>query len=352
VNAILEPPRTPLDLNFRLLHTHIRVSVWFWIIPVVLGSLFVVFGGIIYLLLTVLCFFLSVLLHELGHVTAGRWFGQDCYVVLNPLGGVAIGCAGAFERWQRVVVYAAGPAIQMLLAGIVWEAERVLTQHHPSLELEYPLISFVLRAMLWINLCMGLMNLLPLGPPLDGWYICREMGGFLLGASHALWEADANWWKAGGRWEHPTKLGPDLYSPKSNILPLTILIGAAGLAIGWHTLRDYKIATATDLVREFKNDPEGAMQKYGHRRLTFTGILKRPNWEGALYQYEGGYNAMVYFATNDPEGWLFCIVPHDNSLRELKEGARYCVSGKIYHYDEAGGVSNLFLQRCSVKLLE
>ena len=117
-------------------------------------------------------------------------------------------------------------------------------------------------------------------------------------------------------------------------------------------MRDHKVATATDLIREFKNDPDGAMRKYGHRSLTFKGVLQKPRWEKEVIQYEGGDNAMIYFVTHDPEGWLFCIVPYDSKLRDLKEGAQYRVSGKIYHYDENEGKSNLFLSRCSVKLIE
>ena len=229
MNAILEPPRTPLDLNFRLLHTHIRVSVWFWFIPLAIGGLFAAFGGVPYLLLIVSCFFLSVLVHELGHATAGHWLGQDSYVLLNPFGGVTIGCAGASERWQRIVVYAAGPVIQFLVAGIVWQTNRLLTEHVTSMELDYPLVDFCLRSMLWINLCMGALNLIPLGPPLDGWYICREMAGSLTGVGHAHWGADPNWGKVGGRWENSSRLSLDPCGLRANLLPLAILIGAAGL---------------------------------------------------------------------------------------------------------------------------
>jgi len=350
VNALLEPAPTPLDLTFRLFGTHVRVSAWFWVLPGVVGGFISYFLGIPYLFLVIGCFFFSVLLHEFGHVSAGHWFGQDSYVVLNGIGGVAIGCADAFERWQRIVVYAAGPAIQALAAGFLWVTDYLILQRFTTMEIDHPLVYLALLALIGINVGMAVLNMLPLGPPLDGWYICKEIFGLVMGRNRPPWEADPDQWKRGtDRSDYSRTAPPQFSGPRSNRLPLLILIGAAVLAFAWQTFQDSQIATATDLMREFKKDPDGAMGRYGGlRRVSFKAVLKKPPWEKALYQYEGGEEAMVYFVTDNPNEWLFCTVPYDDKLRELKGGAQYRVSGNIYYFESEG---KLFLSHCSVKRL-
>jgi Zn-dependent protease len=129
-----------------------------------------------YLLLWVACVFISILLHELGHVWMGRAFGARGHIVLWGLGGLAVGSSTQRERWQRILVYAAGPGIQFILFGAVWAiihwglphiAERV------SVEWFSRIILFL--AMLYtINLYWPLLNLLPIWP-LDGGRISREL---------------------------------------------------------------------------------------------------------------------------------------------------------------------------------
>jgi hypothetical protein len=348
VNAILVPAQTRLDLTFRFLGTHVRVSAWFWIMPVLIGGFFATWLGVPYLLLVVGCFFVSVLLHEFGHVLAGRYFGQDGYIVLNSIGGAAVGCADAHERWQRIVVYLAGPLIQLVCAGLLWGTDLVVLQRTKFIEGEYPLASHALLALRFINFGMALLSLLPLPPISDGWHICRELVEGFKERHRQPWEQNPDWWRGGiGRSEYAWRPVPETYGAKSNRLPLLVLTVAVSLVLGWHTLRDYKITTATDLMREFRSDP-GAMEKYGHRRITFNAVLKRPRWEKALCQYEGGKEALIYFVTDSPDEWLFCILPYDEGLRNLKEGGLYRVSGEIFYFEKEG---KLFLHHCSVKLI-
>ena len=79
--------------------------------------------GIQYLAIWVACVFVSILLHEFGHVWAGKAFGTDGSIVLYSFGGLAIGASDLRHRWQRVVVYLAGPGIQLALYGALWFAE-------------------------------------------------------------------------------------------------------------------------------------------------------------------------------------------------------------------------------------
>jgi Zn-dependent protease len=234
VDALLEPARTPLDLNFRMLGTHVRISAWFWLLPGVVGGCLASVFGVPYLLLAVGCFLFSVLLHEFGHVIAGRWFGQDSCIVLNGIGGITLGCAGAFERWQRIVVYAAGPIIQVLGACVLGAINMLVLGQFDFMERDYPVAFYGLMALPWLNVTMAVFNITPL-PPFDGWYIAKEIFGFLMEANRPPWEQDPDAWKRGAAYSSWSG-HPELDTYTSNRLPLLILIGAIVLMLGWHTL--------------------------------------------------------------------------------------------------------------------
>src|SRR6185436_3070814 len=100
----------------------VRVSPWFWVITAAMG-----WGGgperdreffVQRLIIWIVCVFVSILVHELGHVLAGRLFGSEGHIVLYGMGGLAIGSSALERRWQRIVVYAAGPAAGFLLLGL------------------------------------------------------------------------------------------------------------------------------------------------------------------------------------------------------------------------------------------
>src|SRR5262245_48041042 len=78
---LLEPPATPYDLRFQLFGTPVRVHPLFWLVSAILGWPFIE-AGLIYLALWVFCSFLSILLHEFGHIWMGKLFGSDGYIVL------------------------------------------------------------------------------------------------------------------------------------------------------------------------------------------------------------------------------------------------------------------------------
>src|SRR5262249_16510341 len=122
---LADPTPTPLDLRFRLFGTDVRVHPFFWIITAIFGwswsGLKVLPGnGIGEVVLWILCVFVSVLLHEFGHVWMGRAFGARGHIVLHSMGGLAIGSANVPSRWQRILVSAAGPGIQLALFGVLY----------------------------------------------------------------------------------------------------------------------------------------------------------------------------------------------------------------------------------------
>src|SRR5438105_12992959 len=103
-----EPSRTQFDLNFSLFGIHVRVHPAFWIVALVFGSS-ALNDGLVFLLVWVACLFVSILIHEMGHVLAGMCFGSRGNIVLYSFGGLAVGSSELESRWQRVVVFLAGP---------------------------------------------------------------------------------------------------------------------------------------------------------------------------------------------------------------------------------------------------
>jgi len=162
---------TPFDLRFRLAGIPVRVSPWFWIVMALFGSN--LFNspkyGPLYLLLWLACGFVSVLIHEMGHAVAAKFYGSPVTVTLIAFGGVAQYSYPPRSAIKRIVIALAGPAAGFGLLGIVVLVRFALIDVplHPAAE-----------ATLWflfiMNLVWNLFNLLPIWP-LDGGRVCREL---------------------------------------------------------------------------------------------------------------------------------------------------------------------------------
>lgn len=186
----MEPNQTPYDLRWRMLGTEVRVHPMFWLVSVIMGA-DTLRLGIPYLLVWVGCVFVSILIHELGHVWMGQAFGARGHIVLYGFGGLAIGSNHLEIRWQRIAVSFAGPLAGFVLLGVVlaffwiYDAERFFTflqrlglpvgEDVPQelLRIQHPLVFFAIGNLIYINLFWGLMNLLPVWP-LDGGQISRD----------------------------------------------------------------------------------------------------------------------------------------------------------------------------------
>jgi Zn-dependent protease len=170
--VLFEPERTQFDLQWRMFGVHVRVHPWFWIMAAVLG-----WGyerlGLEYLLVWILCVFVSILVHEFGHVFMGRLFGAQSHIILYTFGGLAVGSSALRNRWQRIAVFFAGPAAGFLLWGLLQCIP--LPDEHGQHSLRW----FALRALNWINLGWGIINLVPIWP-LDGGQISRELFDWLM----------------------------------------------------------------------------------------------------------------------------------------------------------------------------
>ena len=121
--------------------------------------------------LVVSIWFGLVLLHELGHCLVARHFGIEVIdITLWPLGGMAR--MSEIPESSRIegLIAIAGPAVNLALALVAlpfWLLAEVT---------DAPLLELLLRGFLYINLAMGLFNLLPLFPT-DGGRILRAWFG-------------------------------------------------------------------------------------------------------------------------------------------------------------------------------
>ncbi|MEX2186680.1 MAG: site-2 protease family protein [Pirellulales bacterium] len=198
---LAEPARSPGELHFRLLGVPVRVHPWFWIVALLLGMSFK--DGRL-LVIWVLCMFLSILVHEFGHVLAFRRFGSRARVVLYAFGGLAIADRdnahadwgrtwrpdGYDERntdgWRHVMISFAGPLAGFVLAGLLvgglFAADRTCPfvfgpwqfSLGGSRPIENERLLNTMYFLLQLNIYWGLMNLLPVYP-LDGGQIAREL---------------------------------------------------------------------------------------------------------------------------------------------------------------------------------
>ena len=194
---LLEPERTQYDLSWQMFGVPVRVHPMFWLVTAIMGWSSMTYG-FQFLLLWIGCVFVSILIHELGHVFAFRWFGADAHVVLYSFGGLAIPRDTVRGRWQRIAVSFAGPWAGFVFLGVViWLVFMLNPDLFATLVgyvkltlgvlpepdelhnlrgvfMQPTLVEKAVLNLFWINLFWGLLNLLPIYP-LDGGQISREL---------------------------------------------------------------------------------------------------------------------------------------------------------------------------------
>ncbi len=169
---LTEPAPTAFDLRWRMFGVPVRVHPTFWLFSAILGWGFLE-KGFGYLALWVGCMFLSILVHEMGHVLAAYLCGQRSHVVLYSFGGLAIGNFQLLGLWQRIAVSAAGPAAGLFLfLGVLLFGRFALGRIDPTFNMPY--LHSGVRYLVFMNLFWSLLNLLPVFP-LDGGQISRDV---------------------------------------------------------------------------------------------------------------------------------------------------------------------------------
>lgn len=115
---------------------------------------------------------ISILLHELGHVVAGRVVGiRAVDVSLWGLGGMARFASLPKSGGGEVLLSAAGPAVSLALGFLLYAGSWVTEPQAPTTRAA-AVVWYMLSQLGWWNIFIGLLNLAP-GPPLDGGGVVR-----------------------------------------------------------------------------------------------------------------------------------------------------------------------------------
>ncbi len=182
---LAEPPATDYDLNFSLGGIRVRVHPFFWIVSL----MFAARGGSKpdEVLIWLLALFVSIVVHEMGHALAFRYYGASSHIVLHGFGGLAIPHG---QTWRGtlpdVVISLSGPGAGFVLATFIIVALRAANigaavhfgaSIFPSWSvglIENQQLRYFVHDMLYINIYWGLVNLLPVYP-LDGGQVSRAL---------------------------------------------------------------------------------------------------------------------------------------------------------------------------------
>jgi Zn-dependent protease len=168
---LAEPQPTAFDLSFRLFGFPVRIHPLFWLVTLLMGNsaLQEPDNPLLTLAIWVGVVFVSILVHELGHGFAYRWYGADGRLWLYWFGGLAVSSNRPARPWPSIVISLAGPAAGFLLAGFVYGSNLAANWRDNN-----PHAHELYWQMMWVNIAWGVVNLLPV-LPLDGGQACREV---------------------------------------------------------------------------------------------------------------------------------------------------------------------------------
>ena len=132
----------------------------------------------------IVALFGCVLLHEFGHALTAKRYGirtQD--ITLLPIGGIA-----RLERLpenprQELWVTLAGPAVNVVIAGVLFMVLWFVYRMNEFFQVRLLEGNFLLRLM-WVNVFLGLFNMLP-AFPMDGGRVLRALLSMRLGRTKA-----------------------------------------------------------------------------------------------------------------------------------------------------------------------
>ncbi len=134
-----------------------------------------------------LLFFASVLIHELSHSLMAIRSGIEIpEITLFIFGGVSRLAQEPKDPKTELKIAVVGPLSSFVLAAVFWFLKAALRGFEPSI------VVAVFGYLAWINLALGIFNLIP-GFPLDGGRVLR-----------AIW-----WWKSGSI-TRATKIASDI----------------------------------------------------------------------------------------------------------------------------------------------
>lgn len=140
------------------------------------------FGSFTYGLTFALVLALSIVAHELGHALTARAFGYGTRdITLSLLGGCASLIALPRKSWQEFLTAIAGPAVSFAVSGLSWLALAFLP-------IGDAWTANVFYFAMWMNLTLGMFNLLP-GFPMDGGRVFRSLMSAFMSRARATYIA-------------------------------------------------------------------------------------------------------------------------------------------------------------------
>jgi len=234
-----------IHATFFILIIWIGLSYW-----QVEGNLAAVFNGIGF----ILALFACVVLHEFGHALTAKRYGISTQsITLLPIGGVA-----AMERMpedpkQEIAVALAGPAVNLVIAFILWLWLAATNMLVLSDELSLTGGPFIERLMM-LNIVLAVFNLVP-AFPMDGGRVLRAALALRMDHNRAT-QAAAKIGQGLALWLGLMGL---LYNPFLIFIALFVWIGAAaeagieqvkstlsGMSVGRAMLTEFEVLTSHD----------------------------------------------------------------------------------------------------------
>lgn len=160
--------------------TFLLLLAWIGLAHYLQGGMPEALQGVLFILLLFAC----VLLHEFGHALAARQYGIPTPdITLLPIGGVARLQRMPDKPDQELVVALAGPAVNVLIAVVLYLILGRMAGVNEVAQLENPAVS-TLAKLLGVNISLVLFNLIP-AFPMDGGRVLRALLALRMDYAHA-----------------------------------------------------------------------------------------------------------------------------------------------------------------------
>ncbi len=132
----------------------------------------------------VITIFAVIVVHELGHALVARRFGIGTRdIMLLPVGGIASLERTPEKPSQELAVAIVGPAINLVLAGVIWIGIQAMDGTTALSEVS-SIGGAVAAQLFWINIGLAVFNMIP-AFPMDGGRVLRALLSMRLGFARA-----------------------------------------------------------------------------------------------------------------------------------------------------------------------